>query len=251
MILRAWREVTDDVQAGAAKWDQRWGEVQRYHTNTRETYTCPCNLHTTNRAAFWRHLQTCVQAASPSSANATRPTQIRLMHHTLAQRLDLTRPTIWHTEQGWRARVLFTWQRLVRAGRVRKTRRGSDMWQQAERNRMAHITNQYRDQMQQEGDWVMDNTHIRGQRYDWHAQADAQRHHQGATSGAAAIIARRPAIPDPPQSTKKRARDANINTTDATDRTQRNTSDAISDQVTIRNRQHDAHLSHAPNRRST
>ena len=62
-------------------------------------------------------------------------TAVEPQHHTLAQRLIFGGDSVWLTEVGWQARMVFAWMRLVRAGKVCRARRAQPMWQAAERNR--------------------------------------------------------------------------------------------------------------------
>ena len=86
-------------------------------------------------------------------------------------------------------RVILLWQRLVRADKVRHTRSRSPMWRAAEQHRRRRIATQH-EVTGNDADWYSDPRHERGQRYGWRAQEHISST-TGATSGAAAVIARR------------------------------------------------------------
>ena len=82
--------------------------------------------------------------------------------------------------------------RLVRAGKVRSTRRTGPLWVHAERCRVYGLVEAYRTQTAPDGDWRSDGKRMRGQEYQWQAQSLVTTR-LGVTSGAALVIARREA----------------------------------------------------------
>ena len=145
---------------------------------------------------MWRHVRTCklcVQGGATSDAVSDGGHgSVKLVHLTLARRLSIPRESLLYSEAGWRVRVVLSWQRLVRAGKVRAARRCSPMWVAAERDRVHDLTAAYRAQTATEGEWRSDAKRARSQTYEWRAQAEvAGRLH--VTSGAAAVIAQRDA----------------------------------------------------------
>ena len=137
----------------------------------------------------------CVQGGATSDAVLDGGHgSVKLVHLTLARRLSIPRESLLYSEAGWRARVVLSWLRLVRAGKVRAARRVSPMWVAAERDRVRDLTVAYRAQTATEGgEWGSDAKRVRGQTYAWRAQAEViGRLH--VTSGAAAVIARRDAV---------------------------------------------------------
>ena len=85
------------------------------------------------------------------------------------------------TEAGWRARAIFTWMRIVRAGKNRQARRRSDTWRANEQQRLH--------QLHARSQTAPIATQIR-QPYTWREQTEISRE-TGATSGAAAVILKR------------------------------------------------------------
>ena len=156
VLLRAWREVTDDVRAGAAKWEQRW------------------------------------------SAPGERGLR-------LARRLEFgPGGSRWRAEEGWRMRMLLAWMRLCRAGAVAKARQRSGRWQRQERERRG---------AQAWTAWEGTTSSAPRQTTGWHEDCpvlrEAIERQHGATSGAAAVIARRrPRAPADDSQQPKRARPA-------------------------------------------
>ena len=110
----------------------------------------------------------------------------------LARRLSFASDgtSTWATGRGWRVRMLFAWQRLVRAGKVHLGRRRSPMWQEAERRRLAALAERYKHELRRNEEWVDDDTQIRGQQYSWDMEGDMQMQ-QNVNSGAAAVMVRR------------------------------------------------------------
>jgi len=88
LVLRAWREATDGLQAGAAAWEQRWRRGEE------------CGLG--KRLAF--------PVVLPEGNVSGEPI------HVVRQG--------WQ-EKAWAARFVLTWMRLIRAGVVRAKRRRS------------------------------------------------------------------------------------------------------------------------------
>ena len=117
--------------------------------------------------------------------NAVPPPQ----HHVLARRLTFRSGTGLYSEEGWRVRVILQWQRLVRAAKVRRARASGPMWRAAEQHRQRRIATQQA-AANADADWYSDPSRERGQRYEWRAEEHI-RSTTGATSGAAAVIARR------------------------------------------------------------
>ena len=95
LVLRAWREVRDGVQAGTAKWEARW-----------EHDAAECAL--ARRVRF-----------SPSGDDDTA---------------QVTQEAFFG-EAAWQLRVLLAFMRLVRAGPVADARRRSPTWQRAQHER--------------------------------------------------------------------------------------------------------------------
>ena len=148
VLLRAWREVTDDVRAGAAKWEQQWEMVVSHPLPAVGVRVCECGYRTGERVAMWWHRRTCSDKAQTASPGDTES----LTHHTLAKRLAIPDVSAWQTEAGWRIRVLLKWQRLVRAGKVKARRRRSQMWLAAEQERRRALTEAYAQQTARQGD---------------------------------------------------------------------------------------------------
>ena len=113
-----------------------------------------------------------------------------MVHLALARRLTFPTASLLHTELGWRMRVVLSWQRLVRAGKVREVRRASPMWVATERCRIHGLSVQYQSQVAADGVWQSANKRQRGQTYSWCEQEEAVRQMR-VTSGAAVVIARR------------------------------------------------------------
>ena len=90
--MRAWREITDDVRAGTAKFEQQW--------------------------------------AAQETGGDTR----------LARRLVFRETSSWVTEAAWRVKVIFTWMRLVRSGKIKRMRAQSKTWQTREQRRRVEAT---------------------------------------------------------------------------------------------------------------
>ena len=154
-------------------------------------YSCECNYITANRVEFWRHDKGCDKRESSGHIRKDRAV-VNFEHHTLARRLEIGDISALGTEAGWRMRVLLTWQRLVRAEKVQRQRRGSEIWQEAERRWHSRKVAGYTTTLQRHEDWAAsDGKRKRGQAYDWHAQQDIMDASEGTTSGAAAVIARR------------------------------------------------------------
>ena len=118
--------------------------------------------------------------------------QVNMRHLALAQRLTFTPDgtSRWSSESGWRMRMLFAWQRLVRAPKVAVHRKGSDMWQEGERTRVTELAQSYKAELSREEDWMDKRNTPRGQRYHWDSEATLQTQH-GVSSGAAAVLERR------------------------------------------------------------
>lgn len=144
VLVRAWREVCDDVRASAAQFDQRWQAVQA------------------------------AAAAAGGDAGA---------HDcALARRLKFAcSGSAWATEAGWQVRVLLAWQRLVRAGVVRRARQRSPVWRQ---QRQQHLRRRVHASTGAEG-IASSVTHFDHGREE---QIAAER---AVSSGAAAVLARR------------------------------------------------------------
>ena len=189
MIVRAWREYTDDIRAGAAKWDQRWEQGKHERPELGTLFRCGgCGWAATDRAAVWRHKQQCTTSPAPSrQRDGGGP---KLIHMTLAKRLVFG-PTHYMTDMGWQIRMLLTWQRLVRAGKVCQQRKHAPMWKEAERGRRHRLTEQQEAAVRRgEEEWMVETGQVRGVRYDWKQQDDTMRD-RGVTSGAAAVLSRR------------------------------------------------------------
>ena len=187
VLIRAWREVVDDVRAGAAKWETRWTAMVEQPVPVTTLYRCECRYWTKSRVAFWRHERTC--QVPRSSGNGK---QVNMTHLALAKRLTFASDgtSIWSSERGWRMRMLLAWQRLVRAPKVTRSRKGSDMWREGEQHRVANLSEQYKTELHTDEDWADNTDRVRGQRYHWDTEADMQTQHQ-VSSGAAAVLARR------------------------------------------------------------
>ena len=84
-------------------------------------------LRHTVSGSMWRHVRTCklcVQGGATSDAVSDGGHgSVTLVHLTLAHRLSIPRESLLYSEAGWRARVVLSWLRLVRAGKVRAARR--------------------------------------------------------------------------------------------------------------------------------
>ena len=135
VIMRAWKEVSDGVRAGTAKWEMRW-----------------CQEHTA----------------------------------MMARRLTFgPRSSDWTTEKGWRMRMLFAWQRLVRGGTVHARRKRSPPW--IARERMRVLASMPRRAPQT-------TPHISGP-YTWRAESELQAQHQLGSGAAAVRVRRAPSTP--------------------------------------------------------
>ena len=186
VILRAWREVVDDVRAGAAKWEGRWQTAQATPIPTRRQYVCGCGYATTARVAFWEHERTCTKTRTPTTTK-----QVNMGQLTLARRLRFScNDSMWASEAGWRVRMVFAWQRLVRAGKIQQARQHSPMWRESERNRITALAEQHRLTLRSNEDWEDQSLQARGQRYAWDLEASIQAQ-QGVNNSAAAVMARR------------------------------------------------------------
>ena len=137
--------------------------------------------------AFWKHEQSCAKLQTPGAVK-----QVRMSQLSLARRLRFAPDgmSVWAGEAGWRVRMLFAWQRLIRAGKVQQGRRRSPMWREGERHRVAAMVEQHRLELRNDEDWATDSTSARGQRYAWDLEASIQAQH-GVNNGAAAVMARR------------------------------------------------------------
>ena len=186
VILRAWREATDDVRAGAAKWEARWHDAARAAASLERPRPCVCGYATACRARLWEHMRSCARCVQQDH------TRVSMVHHTLARRLAFPSASLIFSEAGWRARMVLSWLRLVRAGKVRVMRRASPMWMAAERDRVRGQAETYRRQTAAEGEWQDGNKRMRGHAYGWGAQESVAAR-LGATSGAAAVVVRREA----------------------------------------------------------
>ena len=98
--------------------------------------------------------------------------------------------SVWATEAGWRVRMIFAWQRLVRAGKIQQGRQHSPMWRESEGNRITALTEQHRLTLRSNEEWEVESPHARGQRYAWDLEASIQAQH-GVNNSAAAVMARR------------------------------------------------------------
>ena len=187
VLLRAWREIVDDVRAGAAKWEGRWQNAMGTPIPVQKRYICECRYWTINRVEFWKHEHACGKLRASGN-----DTQVHMSHLMLARRLSFASDSMsmWETERGWRVRMLFAWQRLVRAGKVHLGRRRSHMWQEAERQRLATLAERYKQELRRNEEWVDDGTQIRGQQYSWDLEGDMQVQ-QNVSSGTAAVMVRR------------------------------------------------------------
>ena len=112
--------------------------------------------------------------------------------HTLARRLTFTpgHTSMWGREAGWRMRMILSWLRLVRAGKIQRSRRESPMWREGERIRISTVAASYKREVRRDESWADDVSQVRGQRYAWGAE-EALQARSNVSSGAAAIIARR------------------------------------------------------------
>ena len=186
VIVRAWREYTDDVRAGAAKWDQRWGQCEHERVELGAYFRCGCGWASASRAAAWQHRRQCDTALAPPHSSG--PT---LVHMTLAKRLVFTGPTKYASGGGGQVRMILAWQRLVRAGKVRQARWRAPMWREAEQDRISTLAERQAASIEQEGaDWGAAAKRPRGVRYEWRRQEETARE-MGVTSGAAAVLAKR------------------------------------------------------------
>jgi len=140
LIMRAWREVADGVQAGAAKWDGRWEEAEK---NDRG-----CALG-------------------------------RKLKFKTGGGCD------WKTEEGWQTRMVLSYQRLVKAGKVQHNRKKNDAWCDMERKRK---------QVKAQTGWGMDIM-SREEVFKWADESEVQEESQDRkcpiTSGAAAALIRK------------------------------------------------------------
>jgi len=89
----------------------------------------------------------------------------------------------YYAEEAWLARLLLTWMRLCRAGKVAVARRGSAKWREAERERRSRLHELHKTARQRAGHSRCVETHHQAQ------ERMAEEH--GVTSGAAAILERR------------------------------------------------------------
>ena len=191
VIMRAWREATDDVRAGAAKWADRWDLALKHELPTARTYRCVCNFGTTSRLDFWRHSRECGPTMPSISINGDSG-NTPFEHHTLARRLKIENTSMIGTELGWRVRVLLKWQRLVRAEKIQRQRRQHEIWRSAERRWHARRMEEHTEVLQQCNDWGdRSEKRKRGHAYNWDKQQEVMDANKGTTSGAAAVIARR------------------------------------------------------------
>ena len=117
-------------------------------------------------------------------------TRVSMVHHTLARRIAFPSESLLLSEAGWRVRMVLSWMRLVRAGKVRVMRRTSPAWMAAERDRVRSLEETYRRQTAADGEWQGGNKRMRGHVYGWGAQETVAAR-LGATSGAAAVVVRR------------------------------------------------------------
>ena len=176
----------------------QWAAAEQASASLVRPPVCVCGYATQCRAHMWRHVRTCklcVQGGATSDAVSDGGHgSVTLVHLTLARRLSIPQESLLYSEAGWCARVVLNWLRLVRAGKVRAARRVSPMWVAAEQDRVRDLTVAYRAQTATEGgEWGSDAKRVRGQSYEWRAQAEViGRLH--VTSGAAAVIARRDAV---------------------------------------------------------
>jgi len=186
VLVRAWREYTDDVRAGAAKWDQRWEQCEHERFELGAYFRCGCGRVSANRAAIWQHRQQCAAAlASPRNSGPA------LIHMTLAKRLVFMGPTKYASGGSWQVRMILAWQRLVRAGKVHRARWRAPMWREAEQDRISTLAGRHAASSGWEAtDWGAAAGQIRGVRYEWRRQEEAARE-MGVTSGAAAVLAKR------------------------------------------------------------
>jgi len=111
VILRAWREVTDGIRAGAARWEQDWA------AGSEVSARAPA------RGANGR--------AGGGAGGCARC--------VLARRLEFGEGAgTLYAEVGWPVRVMLAWQRLVRAGKIRRLRmRRGSAWLEGEAARIA------------------------------------------------------------------------------------------------------------------
>ena len=169
VLLRAWREVVDDVRAGATKWESRWQTTKALTIPERQLYTCACRYWTTDRAAFWRHERQCTVLRDSEQGKQSK--KVYMSPHTLARRLTFTpgHTSMWGREAGWRMRMILSWLRLVRAGKIQRSRRESPMWREGERIRISTVAASYKREVRRDESWADDVSQIRGQRYAWGA----------------------------------------------------------------------------------
>ena len=102
--------------------------------------------------------------------------QVNMRHLALAKRLTFTPDgtSMWSGESGWRVRMLFAWQRLVRAPKVTVHRKSSDMWKEGECTRVAELAQIYKAELSRDDDWMDTRDTPRGQRYHWDSEATLQ-----------------------------------------------------------------------------
>ena len=121
----------------------------------------------------------------------TTTKQVNMGQLTLARRLRFScNDSMWASEAGWRVRMVFAWQRLVRAGKIQHARHHSAMWRESEQNRIITLAEQHRLTLRSNEDWEDQSLQARGQRYAWDLEASIQAQ-QGVNNGAAAVMARR------------------------------------------------------------
>lgn len=130
----------------------------------------------------WREIRDGVKAGAArwESRWATRT----VGESALARRLSFgvqNEGSGWALEEGWKVRVLLTWQRLVRGGVVRRARRNSPLWLAAQQNRFRQLA-----QLRRSDEDIPSSSTT----YEW-VQEDEIMREQGVTSGAAAAIMRR------------------------------------------------------------
>ena len=63
VILRAWREATDDVRNGAAKWEARWADASETVSELEPARPCACGYVSRSRARLWQHMRVLRQVA--------------------------------------------------------------------------------------------------------------------------------------------------------------------------------------------
>ena len=115
-----------------------------------------------------------------------------MTQHTLARRLGFApdNMSLWASEPAWRVRMVFAWQRLVRAGKVQQGRKRSPMWREGERGRVGALAAQHKRETGRDADWASDSARARGQQYTWDLEAAIQEQ-RSVSNGAAAVMARR------------------------------------------------------------